>query len=253
MPNPNIYKKTTTMTFKDVLHIAAAFMIPLAAIEALQAWRTFRAVSEVQGLHLNPKKKKSKNKQNKPSKNSNNHDMNQNNNYQKTKSKRKIFQEKFLQKDKTSTKNRIDPKIENPELEADPITSSENDSFSSQTCDSENLIGPAGNNDTNNNTSTKNKQNNNNINEAIFFPELDKKPPCRDYYFHQKCQKRNCTESHDLNSSIGRLIMYIARSKSCIDVCQYTLSNKFLADAILARHRLGFGVVEICIFTNVQM
>ena len=240
------------MTFKDVLHIAAAFMIPLAAIEALQAWRTFRAVSEVQGLHLNPKKK-SKNKQNKPSKNSNNH-MNQNNdnNYQKTKSKRKIFQEKFLQKDKTSTKNRIDPKIENPELEADPITSSENNSFSSQTCDSESFIGPAGNNDTdnhNNNTSTKN------INEAIFFPELDKKPPCRDYYFHQKCQKRNCTESHDLNSSIGRLIMYIARSKSCIDVCQYTLSNKFLADAILARHRLGFGVVEICIslYKFVQM
>jgi len=80
------------------------------------------------------------------------------------------------------------------------------------------------------------------ISDALFFPEKSKKPPCKDYYFAGQCPRRNCTESHDINSAVGRLVSYIFRTRDCIDVCQYTITSSFLADAILARHRLGVKV-----------
>jgi len=83
-----------------------------------------------------------------------------------------------------------------------------------------------------------NKQNT----DALFFPENFKKAPCRDYYFYNNCQKRNCTESHDLNSSVGKLLQFIFKTRDSIDICQYTVTSAFLADAILARYRLGVKV-----------
>ena len=50
--------------------------------------------------------------------------------------------------------------------------------------------------------------NNNTLQDALFFPEDDKKPPCKEYHLNHNCHKRICTESHDTDSSIGRLAKY---------------------------------------------
>lgn len=82
--------------------------------------------------------------------------------------------------------------------------------------------------------------NNNVIQEALFFPE--EKPPCKDYHLNQNCHKRACTESHDTDSSIGRLAKYILLARDSIDVCQYSVTSSFLAEAILRRQKLGVKV-----------
>lgn len=84
--------------------------------------------------------------------------------------------------------------------------------------------------------------NNNKINDALFYPEESKRPPCKDYHLKQECQKRACTESHDLDSSIGRLARYILLARESIDVCQYSITNQFLTEAILRRYKLGVKV-----------
>jgi len=84
--------------------------------------------------------------------------------------------------------------------------------------------------------------NNNKINDALFYPEESKRPPCKDYHLKQECHKRACTESHDLDSSIGRLARYILLARESIDVCQYSITNQFLTEAILRRYKLGVKV-----------
>jgi len=84
--------------------------------------------------------------------------------------------------------------------------------------------------------------NNNKVNEALFFPPESKRPPCKDHHLNNDCQKRACTESHDEDSSIGSLARYIMLARESIDMCQYSVTNQFLTEAILRRHKLGVKV-----------
>ena len=56
--------------------------------------------------------------------------------------------------------------------------------------------------------------NTNKVQDALFFPEdtTHQKPPCKDYLIRNSCIKRDCTDSHIDNSSIGRLVNYICCS-----------------------------------------
>merc|ERR1712228_658905 len=78
------------------------------------------------------------------------------------------------------------------------------------------------------------------ISDAIFFPQKD--PPCSQKLIYNNCTISRCEASHDTNSPIARLAKYILRTRDSIDICQYTISNSFLADAIQARHRVGVKV-----------
>jgi len=91
--------------------------------------------------------------------------------------------------------------------------------------------------------------NNNKVNEALFFPPDSKRPPCKDHILNSDCQKRACTESHDEDSSIGSLARYIMLARESIDMCQYSVTNQFLTEAILRRHKLG---VKVRVITDHQ-
>jgi len=91
--------------------------------------------------------------------------------------------------------------------------------------------------------------NNNKVNEALFFPPDSKRPPCKDHLLNNDCQKRSCTESHDDDSSIGSLARYIMLARESIDMCQYSVTNQFLTEAILRRHKLG---VKVRVITDHQ-
>lgn len=84
--------------------------------------------------------------------------------------------------------------------------------------------------------------NNNKVNQALFFPDDEKKPPCTSYHFKGNCEKRQCFESHNVDSSIGQLARYILLARDSIDVCQYSITSSFLTEAILRRHHLGVRV-----------
>lgn len=71
-------------------------------------------------------------------------------------------------------------------------------------------------------------------------------------FFHllnSDCQKRACTESHEEDSSIGSLARYIMLARESIDMCQYSVTNQFLTEAILRRHKLG---VKVRVITDHQ-
>jgi len=93
--------------------------------------------------------------------------------------------------------------------------------------------------------SPKKKKRASEISEAIFFPQAE--PPCSQKLIYNNCTISRCEASHDADSPIARLANYILRARDSIDICQYTISNSFLADAIQARHCVG---VKIRIVTD---
>jgi len=110
----------------------------------------------------------------------------------------------------------------------------------------------AGESDADNNENTgpvTTDTNNNKVNEALFFPPDSKRPPCKDHLLNSDCQKRACTESHEEDSSIGSLARYIMLARESIDMCQYSVTNQFLTEAILRRHKLG---VKVRVITDHQ-
>jgi len=238
---------------KDIVQVAAVFALPLVLVEALHAWRTFRVNRRIiaiqRGMHGNRRSRRSS------SRSSKNTLIRQNNDQTLEENKRnKEYEDRnavttcgeYASSSDDNESNHDNnvwagPRVGNTKnaknnVHSIPMVSeslaqninNRNRKYS-QTISSET--------DTNNNKKTSEK-----ISDALFFPETNKKPPCKDFYFYNDCQKRNCTESHSKDSSIGKLLNYIFRARDSIDVCQYAITSSFLADAILARHRLGVKV-----------
>lgn len=181
---------------REIIQVAAAFAIPLFAVEFLHVWTMYR--------------------------------------------NKRIKRDKFSKRSRSKSmkKNVTDTDIQESKPKQSRQASLHDSSFSS-TDSLDIATQPTKSHLTAKQTKIAiNKQNT----DALFFPENFKKAPCRDYYFYNNCQKRNCTESHDLNSSVGKLLQFIFKSRDSIDICQYTVTSAFLADAILARYRLGVKV-----------
>ena len=286
------------LKIKDIFQVAAAFAVPLFAIEILHAWRTYRGQNSIlDEIHRQSRKRRKSGSKSKKRRfgfsskdKSKSYEHNDNTSSSKSKSRMTTINEQSgenTQNSQNSSKqktygfseseihlastsqiksnskeyNNMKQKITREYPQTCPEEVTETEESSDQEDDysvsqSENVTQSDSELDTRGSKehgqgdspykqNSHSKKNNSTISDALFFPEKSKQPPCKDYYFTGGCPRRNCTESHDMNSGIGKLVNYIFRTRDCIDVCQYTVTSSFLADAILARHRLGFGFWRI--------
>lgn len=267
------------MGIKDIIPIAAAFLVPLVGIEIISAWRNYSTRSLIQDqlkrqkIKDYKKKKKQQEKLSKYHKSQTQASKNPKTNSNLPGNLPDISEksegdhipapagftdgevDRFLKNyEKSSKKQPNYPQTcpeETPSFEDTTNSEIETDSkFICTSCKQPSQRHKDSGLGQSQESATQNSQNPANtsppptekIADALFFPEHSKNPPCKDYYFAGTCPRRNCTESHDNNSGVGKLVNYIFKSRDSIDVCQYTITSGFLADAILARHRLGVKV-----------